>query len=69
MMTKRRPKEMDLAMQSSYSDGIWNVTVQVWVGTKGAASALIQTLEVVRDLLPDALPEPEEVGADGEGKS
>lgn len=42
-------------MQSSYADGRWNVTLQAWIGTKGAATALIKTLEVARDILPDAL--------------
>lgn len=46
---------MDLAMQSSYSDGRWNVSIQAWIGTKKAAQALIKTIEVARDILPDAL--------------
>lgn len=52
-----KPKEMDLAMQSSYADGRWNVTLQAWIGTKAAATALIKTLEIARDILPDAMPD------------
>lgn len=52
-----KPKEMDIAMQSSFADGQWNITIQAWIGTKKAAQALIDTIIIAREVLPDALPD------------
>jgi hypothetical protein len=46
-------KEMDLAMQTSYADGRWQVTFNGWLGTEKACDAMIEILKVARPLLAE----------------
>lgn len=56
-----KPKEMELAMQSSFVDERWNVSLQAWIGTKKAARRMMEVLKVVEEMLPDELPEAPDV--------
>lgn len=46
-------KEMELSMQTSYSDGRWHVTLQAHLRTMAACDAMINILEIVRPLIAE----------------
>lgn len=48
-----RPKEMDMAIQSSYADGGWHITIQAWIKTPEAADKAIKAIETLKPLLTE----------------
>lgn len=56
-MSEERPKEMDMSIQTTFSDGRWYITVQAWIKTPEAADKAIQAIEMLKPFLsakPDA---------------
>lgn len=46
-----RPKEMDMAIQTSYADGQWHITIQAWLKTQAAADKVIKAVQILKPFL------------------